>query len=47
VFREIKGSMANIEKMFELMAISPGVVNVPGAKELEMQGGHIVFAKPC
>ena len=43
VFREIKGSMANIEKMFELMAISPGVVNVPGAKELEMQGGHIVF----
>ena len=43
VFREIKGSMANIEKMFELMALAPQVVDTPDAKELEMSGGRIVF----
>jgi ATP-binding cassette, subfamily B, heavy metal transporter len=43
VFREIKGSMANIEKMFELMAIKPGVVNSPDAGELAVADGAIVF----
>ena len=43
VFREIKGSMANIEKMFELMALAPQVVDTTDARELEMSGGRIVF----
>ena len=43
VFREIKGSMANIEKMFELLALSPEVVDTPGAGELKMGGGRIEF----
>ncbi len=43
VFREIKGSMANIEKMFELLALSPTVVDAPGASELTLQGPRIVF----
>ncbi len=43
VFREIKGSMANIEKMFELLALSPQVVDRPGADDLQMKGGRIEF----
>ena len=43
VFREIKGSMANIEKMFELLALAPKVVDTPDAAELEMARGRIVF----
>ena len=43
VFREIKGSLANIEKMFELLAIKPSVVDAPAASELQMRSGTIVF----
>jgi ATP-binding cassette, subfamily B, heavy metal transporter len=43
VFREIKGSMANIEKMFELLALAPTVVDVPGAGELQLRSGQIAF----
>jgi len=43
VFREIKGSMANIEKMFELLALAPTVVDVPGAGELQLRSGQITF----
>jgi len=43
VFREIKGSMANIEKMFELLALRPTVVDTPGASALQIQGGRITF----
>jgi len=43
VFREIKGSLANIEKMFELLAVKAGVVNAPNAVELEINGGGIRF----
>ena len=43
VFREIKGSMANIEKMFELMAVRPRVVNRPDAGELQLHRGAIEF----
>ncbi len=43
VFREIKGSMANIEKLFELMAIKPRIVDGPGAKELQLHRGAIRF----
>ena len=43
VFREIKGSMANIENMFELMAIKPAVVDADDAQPLTMRNGAISF----
>ena len=43
VFREIKGSLANIEKMFELLALQPTVVNLPSAPPLQAERGRIVF----
>ena len=43
VFREIKGSMANIEKLFELMAVNPKVVDSPEAKDLLIDRGSIRF----
>lgn len=43
VFREIKGSLANIEKMFELLAVKPVVVDAPGAPELSVAQGEIRF----
>lgn len=43
VFREIKGSMANIEKMFELLALKPTVIDAPGAPPLAVHKGEIKF----
>ncbi len=43
VFREIKGSLANIEKMFDLLAEKPQVVDHGGAAALEVRGGEICF----
>jgi ABC-type transport system involved in Fe-S cluster assembly fused permease/ATPase subunit len=43
VFREIKGSMANIEKMFELLALKPTVTDNPEAPALTVRSGEIVF----
>jgi ATP-binding cassette subfamily B protein len=43
VFREIKGSMANIEKMFELLALKPTVIDTPEASDLGVRHGEIVF----
>jgi ATP-binding cassette subfamily B protein len=43
VFREIKGSLANIEKMFELLAVSARVLDAPGAKDLVVTDGSIRF----
>lgn len=43
VFREIKGSLANIEKMFQLMALQPSVVDAPGAPDLILERGDIRF----
>jgi ATP-binding cassette subfamily B protein len=43
VFREIKGSMANIEKMFELLAIRPKVVDAADAVPLQLRQGSIAF----
>jgi ATP-binding cassette subfamily B protein len=43
VFREIKGSLANIEKMFELMAVKPTVVDAPGAPDLDVSRQTISF----
>jgi ABC-type transport system involved in Fe-S cluster assembly fused permease/ATPase subunit len=43
VYREIKGSLANIERMFQLLATEPKVVDAPDAKALHFQAGRIEF----
>jgi ATP-binding cassette subfamily B protein len=45
VFREIKGSLANIEKMFELLAIKPTVVDNAAAPDLKLQSACIEFSR--
>jgi ATP-binding cassette subfamily B protein len=47
VFREIKASLASIEKIFELLALKPAVVDAGDATPLQMQRGGIVFSKVC
>jgi ATP-binding cassette subfamily B protein len=43
VFREIKGSLANIEKMFELLSVKTSVVDAPGVADLQVSAGAIQF----
>jgi ATP-binding cassette subfamily B protein len=43
VYREIKGSLANIEQMFSLLATTPQVVDAPDATELSVSNGSISF----
>ena len=43
VYREIKGSLANIENMFELLARIPKVTDSLMAKELQVSKGKIEF----
>lgn len=43
VYREIKGSLANIEKMFDLLRITPQIRDADGATELRVSGGRIQF----
>ncbi len=43
VYREIKGSMANIEKMFDLMDETPQVKDAENAKPLKVNQGKICF----
>lgn len=43
VYREIKQSLANIERMFGLLGRAPRVVDAPDAKPLETRGGSIRF----
>ena len=43
VYREIKGSMANIENMFALLDLSSGVEDIAGAPELVITQGAISF----
>ena len=45
VYREMKGSMANIERMLGLMEVSPKVTDIEGAKELTVTKGEIQFDK--
>jgi ATP-binding cassette subfamily B protein len=47
VFREIKASLASIEKIFELLALKPAVVDAAQAPSLKMQHGGIAFSKVC
>ncbi|GHF90825.1 ABC transporter [Thalassotalea marina] len=44
VYREIKGSLANIEQMFSLLGKTPKVVDQDDAKELNLQRGEIKFS---
>jgi len=44
VYREIKGSMANIEKMFDLLALQPTVLDKPAAQDLVVAEPAIEFA---
>ncbi len=43
VYREIKGSMVNIEKMFELLAVKPKVIDREHASPLEISKAGIRF----
>lgn len=43
VYREIKNSLANIERIFGLLDTPAKIVDEPDAKELEANGGEIVF----
>ena len=47
VYREIKGSMANIENMFALMELSSKVQDIPAAPQLNVTAGHIRFDQVC
>jgi ABC-type transport system involved in Fe-S cluster assembly fused permease/ATPase subunit len=43
VYREIKGSLANIEKMLHLLDVSPSVIDKPGATSLHLASGTVEF----
>ena len=43
VYREIKGSMANIENLFGLMDVQAKIQDLPGARDLKVNQGHIQF----
>jgi len=43
VYREMKGSMANIDAMFALLDVKPDVTDVEGAAELNVGEGQIEF----
>ncbi len=44
VYREIKGSMANIEKMLQLLDVRPSVIDKPGAAALAPDKASIEFS---
>ena len=43
VYREIKQSLTDIERMMDVLAVAPEVADRPGATELEVGGGTIRF----
>ncbi|OXS16308.1 metal ABC transporter permease [Zobellella denitrificans] len=43
VYREMKGSLANIERMFALLRREPGIKDAPDAPELVVSRGEIAF----
>jgi len=47
VYREIKSSMTNIERMFTLLKREPKVADKPSAPKLELQQGKIEFKDVC
>jgi ATP-binding cassette subfamily B protein len=43
VYREIRNSMVNIEKMFELLDVKPGIVDSEGATPLKVSSARVHF----
>ena len=43
IYREIKGSLANIERLFDLLDVQPKIINIPDAKALKPGDGGIEF----
>ena len=43
VYRNIKQSLVDIEKMFDLMDVEPEIKDKPDAKPLELRGGEVRF----
>jgi ATP-binding cassette, subfamily B, heavy metal transporter len=43
VYREIKQSLTDIERMMDVLAVEPEVADRPGARELKVTGGSIRF----
>ncbi|MDP6705470.1 MAG: ABC transporter ATP-binding protein/permease [Alphaproteobacteria bacterium] len=43
VYREIKQSLVDMEKMFELLRVEREVADAPGARPLRARGGEVVF----
>ncbi len=47
VYREIKQSLTDMEKMFDVIATNPDVENKPGAVDLVVTGGAVAFNDVC
>ncbi|MFT4923925.1 MAG: ABC-type transport system involved in Fe-S cluster assembly fused permease/ATPase subunit [Phenylobacterium sp.] len=47
VYREIKGSLANIERLFKLLEKQPNIVDTTDAKALVVEAGAIEFDQLC
>ncbi len=43
VYREIKGSLANIERLFDLLKVTPKIADAPDALELNISKGEVRF----
>jgi len=44
VYREVKGSLANIEHMFGLLLKKPAVTDIDNAPDLDIKGGQVEFS---